>query len=150
MVFKSYFDYCVQVWGSLGKTLSNKLQRWQNRAIRIISLQGYNVRSDEILKSFGFLNLQQQRILQLLILILISTKNWHLSIWLKFLLISIKYMIMILVNRSVTLHCQSLTLILWKKTFGYRGSLVWNNLSVDVKSSETLNIFKNKIKKLDI
>ena len=29
-----------------------------------------------------------------------------------------------------------------KKTFGYRGSLVWNNLSVDVKSSETLNIYK--------
>ena len=72
MVFKSivqaYFDYCVQVWGSLGKTLSNKLQRLQNRAVRIISLQGHNVRSDEILKSFGFLNLQQQRILQLLIL----------------------------------------------------------------------------------
>ena len=35
-----------------------------------------------------------------------------------------------------------------KKTFGYRGSLVWNNLSVAVKSSETLNIFKNKIKRI--
>ena len=67
MVFKSivqpYFDYCAQVWGSLGRT-SNKLQR----SVRIISHQGYNVRSDEILKSFGFVNLQQQRILQLLIL----------------------------------------------------------------------------------
>ena len=71
MVFKSivqpYFDYCAQVWGSLGRT-SNKLQRVQNRSVRIISHQGYNVRSDEILKSFGFVNLQQQRILQLLIL----------------------------------------------------------------------------------
>ena len=53
MVFKSivqaYFDYCAQVWGSLGKTLSNKLQRLQNRAVRI-NVQGYNVRSDEIVK----------------------------------------------------------------------------------------------------
>ena len=49
MVFKPivqpYFDYCAQVWGSLhDKTSSNKLQRLQNRAVRIISLQGYNVR----------------------------------------------------------------------------------------------------------
>ena len=48
MVFKSrvqpYFDYCAQVWGSLRKTLSNKLQRLQNRAVPIISLQSYNVR----------------------------------------------------------------------------------------------------------
>ena len=149
MVFKSYFDYCVQVWGSLGKTLSNKLQRWQNRAIRIISLQGYNVRSDEILKSFGFLNLQQQRILQLLILMYKIDKK----LAPKYLIGSnmIKYMIMILVNRSVSLHCQSLTATnFMKKTFGYRGSLVWNNLSVDIKSSETLNIFRNKIKKLEI
>ena len=56
-VFKSivqpYFDYCAQVWGSLGKTLSNTHQRLQNRAVRIISRQGYNVRSDEILISYA-------------------------------------------------------------------------------------------------
>ena len=34
MVYKSltqlYFDYCSHVWGCLGATLSNKLQRLQN------------------------------------------------------------------------------------------------------------------------
>ena len=72
MVFKSivqtYFDYCAQIWGSLFNTLSNQLRRLQNRAVRIIPRQGYNVRLDEILKSFGFPNLQQPRILQLLLL----------------------------------------------------------------------------------
>jgi hypothetical protein len=33
-----YFDYCSQVWGGLGTTLCKKLQRLQNRAVRI-SLQ---------------------------------------------------------------------------------------------------------------
>ena len=150
MVFKSIVQpYCAQVWGSLGRT-SNKLQRLQNRAVRIISRQGYNVRSDEILKSFGFLNLQQQRILQLLILMYKIDKK-----------LAPKYLIEIFTNIN-QIHDHDIrqsqcnlarpkpNTDFMKKTFGYRGSLVWNNLSVDVKSSETLNIFKNKIKKLDI
>jgi hypothetical protein len=32
-----YFDYCSQVWGGIGSTLSDKLQRLQNRAARIIT-----------------------------------------------------------------------------------------------------------------
>jgi hypothetical protein len=39
-----YFDYCSQVWGGLGSTLSDKLQRLQNRAARIITKCGYDVR----------------------------------------------------------------------------------------------------------
>ena len=37
-----YFDYCSQVWGSLGTTLCNILQRLQNRAVRIITKSGYD------------------------------------------------------------------------------------------------------------
>jgi hypothetical protein len=32
-----YFDYCSQVWGGLGTTLCNKLQRLRNGAVRIIT-----------------------------------------------------------------------------------------------------------------
>ena len=37
-----YFEYCSQVWGGLGSTLSDKLQRLQNRAVRIITKCGYD------------------------------------------------------------------------------------------------------------
>ena len=30
-----YFEYCSQVWGGLGSTLSDKLQRLQNRAVSL-------------------------------------------------------------------------------------------------------------------
>ena len=35
-LIQPYFDYCSQVWGCLGMTPGNKLQRLQNRAVRIL------------------------------------------------------------------------------------------------------------------
>jgi hypothetical protein len=40
-----YFDYCSQVWGGIGSTHSDKLQRLQNRAASNITKCGYDVRS---------------------------------------------------------------------------------------------------------
>ena len=56
-----YFDYCSQVWGGLGNTLCNKLQRLQNRAVRIITKSGYEVRSVNLLHQLGRLpNLEER------------------------------------------------------------------------------------------
>ena len=53
-VYKTFiqprFDYCPQVWGCLGITLQNHLQRLQNRSVRIITKCGYEFRSADILK----------------------------------------------------------------------------------------------------
>ena len=35
-------DYCSHIWGCLGITLQNKLRRLQNRAVRIITMCGYD------------------------------------------------------------------------------------------------------------
>ena len=40
---KSHFDYCSLVWGNCGKTSSNKLQKLQNRAARVITSSSYDV-----------------------------------------------------------------------------------------------------------
>ena len=34
-LIQPHFDYCSQIWGCHGVTLQNKLQRLQNRAVRI-------------------------------------------------------------------------------------------------------------------
>ena len=56
-VFKTliqhHFDYCCQVWGFLGNTLQNKLQKLQNTAGRIITKRGYEYRSADILNELG-------------------------------------------------------------------------------------------------
>jgi ABC-type metal ion transport system substrate-binding protein len=60
-----YFDYCSQVWGGLGTTLCNKLQRLQNRAVRIITKSGNEVRSVNLLHQLGLPNLEERRNQQL-------------------------------------------------------------------------------------
>ena len=57
----SYFDYCSVVWGNCGIVLKNKLQTLQNRAARIITRYGYEVRSSEILSSLGWCDLETRR-----------------------------------------------------------------------------------------
>ena len=41
-----HFDYCSMVCGNCGIVLRNKLQKLQNRAARIITRSGYEVRSN--------------------------------------------------------------------------------------------------------
>ena len=64
-IIQPHFDYCSQVWVCLGKALSDKLQRLQNRAFRIITREGYETRSKDILIKAGFLVLQTRREQQL-------------------------------------------------------------------------------------
>ena len=64
-IIQPHFDYCSQVWGCLGKVLSDKLQRLQNRAFRIITREGYETRSKDILNKVGFPDLKTRREQQL-------------------------------------------------------------------------------------
>ena len=63
-----YFDYCSQVWGGFGTTLCDKLQRLQNRAVRIITKSGYEARSVNLLNQLGLPNLEARKNQQLNIL----------------------------------------------------------------------------------
>ena len=44
-IVQSNFDYCSLIWGNCGKTLSDKLQKLQNRAARVITSSNFDVDS---------------------------------------------------------------------------------------------------------
>ena len=67
-IIQLHFDYGSQIWGCLGKGLSDKLQKLQNRAFRIITRENYDIRSEDILNRVDFSNLQTRREHQLAIL----------------------------------------------------------------------------------
>ena len=62
------FDYCDVVWDNLDQGLATEIQKLQNRAARIITYQGYDVRSEQIRKQLNWeeLALRHQRHLSLL------------------------------------------------------------------------------------
>ena len=60
-VIQPHFDYCSSVWDNCNKGFKEKLQKLQNRAGRIITRSGCDVRSAEILEKLGWLTLKHRR-----------------------------------------------------------------------------------------
>ena len=58
------FDCCSLVWGNCGRTLSNKLQKLQNRAARVITSSGYDADVDSLFHKLSWKDLQSQRQIQ--------------------------------------------------------------------------------------
>ena len=58
--FKPHFDYCIVVWGSCGKVLSNKLQKLQNLAARVLNFN-YDADAPQLLKNLNWNNLETWR-----------------------------------------------------------------------------------------
>ena len=57
-----YLDYCSSVWGSWSKSLSQKLQKLQNRAARVITFSNYDQSTDELLQMINWVKLDRQRL----------------------------------------------------------------------------------------
>ncbi|CAH3106568.1 unnamed protein product [Porites evermanni] len=55
------FDYCDVVWDNLDQGLATRIQKLQNRAARIITFQGYDVRSAQIRKQLNWEELASRR-----------------------------------------------------------------------------------------
>jgi len=54
----SIFDYCSVFWGNCAKTLSDKLQRLQNRAVRVLTQSNYDADANQLLTELGWDNLE--------------------------------------------------------------------------------------------
>jgi hypothetical protein len=60
------FDYCDVVWDSLPAAGASILQKLQNRAARVITRQGYDIRSNEIRKTLNWKTLAEMRNIHIL------------------------------------------------------------------------------------
>ena len=56
-LIEPYFDYCCPVWGGLNNELADKLQKLQNRAIRVIAKGNYYFRATALRGKLGWDNL---------------------------------------------------------------------------------------------
>ena len=59
-----YFNYCSEVWGHCNKSLSNRLQKLQNRAARILTFSSYDTSADPIFEQLNWKRLDTQRQIQ--------------------------------------------------------------------------------------
>ena len=63
-LIQPHFDYCNVVWRNCNKGLSEKLQRLQNRAARILMSASYDSNLDDLFRALGWRRLCYQRLEQ--------------------------------------------------------------------------------------
>ena len=68
-LIQPYFDYCSSVWGSIGVCQSERLQKLQNRAARLITFSDLNIRLSTLLRDLGWDSLERRRSQQLAIIL---------------------------------------------------------------------------------
>ena len=146
LIFKAlvqpHFDYCSVVWDSCGKTLSDKLQKLQNRAARVLTYSAYDADAEHLIESLGWEKLSVQRQKQTATLVYKSLNDLapeYLSS--KFVQRS-DITSYVLRNTSNKLSVPLPRTNYFKNGFSYRGAVTWNNLPFQAREANSLSEFR--------
>ena len=138
---QSLFDYCGLVWGNCGKTLSNNLQKLQNRAARVITSSNFDLDVDSLFHKLSWRHLKSQRQIRNAWMVLKSL-NGLVPEYLKSKFIKrneSNYSLRDSVNKLVVPFPRTNYL---KNSFIYSDATLWNSLPCNIRESGSLNQFK--------
>ena len=124
-----HFDHCNEVWGNCNKCLSDKLQKLQNRAARILMYAGYNGNLDDLFRALEWRNLCHQRLDKKSIMMyktLNGTEYFRSSFVFRDNLNSYH-----LRNTENTLILPQPRTDYLKKSFSFSGAQLWNSLPIE-------------------
>ncbi len=146
-LIQPYFDYCSPLWGVCNKQLKDKLQKFQNRAARIIAGASFETRSADVLRSLAWDDLETRRC-TIKSILLYKVLNDYTGPNLKESLI---WRNTRQTNYDLRSSLTDLTLPkpnreFLKKSFNYSGAKLWNSLPLDAKVAESVYQFKNIIR----
>ena len=141
---RSTFDYCPIVWIFCGKTNCYKLEKLQERALRII-YKDTSSPCECLLQNTGLLPLRLYLIRCLLIEVF-KCVHGNCPAYLNN-MFEIK-----MSNYDMRSNCQLVQKPFTTMKYGYRsfqyfGSKVWNSLPVDIKRIQDFNLFKQHVTK---
>ena len=144
-LIQPHFDYCNVVWSNCGIGLSDKLQRLQNCAARILMSANSDCNVDHLFLALGWRKLKHQRQVSTAIMMYKTVHG-----------MTPDYLTSKFVSRdeitSYRLRNTENKLVLplprtnyLKKSFSYSGAKLWNSLSHDLRSADSLHDFKRKL-----
>ena len=136
-----HFDYCSLVWGNCGKTLSNKLQKLQNCAARVITSSSYDADVNSLFDKLSWKDLNSQRQIQKALMVFKSLNG-----------LLPEYLTSKFVTRNVSnyaLRDSANKLVVpfprtnyMKNSFSYSGATLWNSLHPNIRESSSIDQFK--------
>ena len=141
-----YFNYCSPLWDNCGIGLKDKLQKFQNRAARVIIGSTYDIRSIDVLNQLGWKTLEQKRNYTKSML-MYKIINDHAAPNLKqsFRLYSEGHTTHDLRNHTTDLVLPKPKREFGKRSFKYNGPIHWNSLPNEAKNANSISTFKRII-----
>ena len=139
------FDYCDVVWEQINKDLTERLQKLQNRAARIITRSDYEVRSADILEQLKWDNLSVRRYkhkAMCMYKIMNDKAPNHLKRLFKFNKANDLYDFR---DKKLKLSLPKPRTESLKKSLSYSGATLWNDLPYKVRSADSLASFKRAL-----
>ena len=137
-----HFDYCSPVWDGMSGCLSDKLQKLQNRAARVITQSPFDTSSNLLLAMLRWEKLSLRRKKQKA-LIMYKTLNELAPDFTERRVNDYN-----LRNLEGKLSLPKPNTNYLKRSFCYSGACLWNNLPQDLKSVCSIRQFKRGIKKV--
>ena len=145
-LIQSHLDYCCEIWDSLGKTLADKLQIFQNKAARIILRAEYDTSSETVLNAMNWDKLVERRAKRKALLMFKIIHNLA-PVSLKKLVSSVEQTIHYNLRNSNVRLCVPLPKTeALKKSLSFSGPQLWNKLPNSLQNSSSLSKFKYKLK----
>ena len=149
-IVEPYLDYCSVVWDDISDQLTDKLQKLQNRAARVITGADYRTPSSVLLNKLGWSSLKEKRNKQKALMMFkimngmtpayledIFTRNIGRSVY--NLRIS---------RRNVALPAVKTDY--YRNSFAYTGAKIWNALPDEMKYEKSMRTFKHKLESLNL
>ena len=130
-LIQPHFDYCCPVWDGLGETLNCKLQKLQNRAVRIITRSSYDTNAGMFLDTLHLDNLSLRRKKFKVGLVFKTLKGNTPSYLQDF--FSIRGTGYNLRNSQMRLDLPKPRTNYLKRSFPYSGALLWNSLPQEIR-----------------
>ena len=142
-----HFRCCCSVWGSCGTVVRQKIEKLQNRAVRIMTFSPYNAQTSPLLKHLKLPSIQdiiQQETVGMVYKAINNQAPEYLSVLFNRVSVMIGRIIR---NANINLRPPQLNNTLAHNCFAHRGALFWNNLPTEIKSAKSYESFKNRLKK---
>ena len=143
-----HIDYAIIVWCNCGDTHLNKLQKLQNMAMRIILNAPFRTHINDMLQTLGFMNVRD-RITYSTGCMMYKVHNEMTPSYLyeNFKLVNEVHNVNTRGSVNGQYYISKCNTNYGQSTFYYKGSVLWNFISKDIRQANSLVQFKLKLKK---
>ena len=144
-LLEPHFRYSCPVWGVAGINAINSLQKLQNRAARIVTNSAYDASALPIIRKLGWPTINELIESETLKKVYKSVNN-QAPIYLTEMFVRLSDACKgELRNTKTDFAVPRRKSAFGQKCFSYKCAKLWNDLSVEVKSSKSYEIFKKRI-----